>query len=73
MIRVNWPARVNEVGSEYPDDVVWEALRRGILEQIKVVVVKTSWDDLETLRKEMANPEHAAPEGGDVPDDEAMT
>ncbi len=57
----------------YPDDVVWEGLRRGILEQIKIVVLRTSRAELDALKAEMATPpDHAALEGGDVPDDEAV-
>jgi hypothetical protein len=60
-------------GAEFPDHIVWEALRRGILEHVKVVCLRTTWDEFEALRAEMTTPpDQAALEGGDVPDDDAV-
>ncbi len=75
MIRVYDGDEFDPVDSEeFADDLVWEALRRGILEQIKVMKVRTSWEELVALKAEMAGPppEQAALEGGDVPDEEGV-
>jgi len=68
---------------EYRSDVVDEALRRGIVEKVKIVKIRTSWPELDALKAEMDGAwlrqqaevslsDQAALEGGDVPDDEEV-